>query len=245
VYSKQAPPVSSQSTTETYSGGKNGSGGTLGTTQAGNGVTVGSGGNYRKTTALVNNALGTQTKTTETAPGGVTKMSVAVLLDKSAKNVSIPAVTSLVTAALGLQQQRGDTLQVQAIPFDNTAANAAAAQTALAAKTAASQQAHQALLSMIKQGALGGLILAVVLGTWLRSRRRKPQPAPDVPVDELFAAQDEPAEPAPAAEPAQPLAPVTNLQDAAARRRALMEVAERKPDDAAKLLSSWLRSREG
>jgi flagellar M-ring protein FliF len=175
----------------------------------------------------------------------VSKLSVAVLLDKSAKNVSVPAVTALVQSALGLQQQRGDTLKVAAIPFDQTAANAAAAQTALAAKTSAQQQSRQALVAMIKQGALGGLILAVVLGAWLRSRRGKRRPVEDAPVEELFAAQEEPVEPEPLSEPVQPLAPVASLQDAAARRRALMDVAERKPDDAAKLLSSWLRSREG
>lgn len=248
VWSKQAPPVSSQKTTETYTGGKNGTGGTLGTTQTTNGVTVGSGGNYRKTTALVNNALGTQTETKETAPGQLSKLSVAVLLDKSANNVSVPAVTSLVNSALGLQKARGDTLSVQAVPFDTTAAKAAAAQTALASKTAAQQQAHQALLSMIKQGAFGGIVLAVLLGAWLGSRRRKRRPVEDAPVEELFAAQEEPAEPV-EPEPVVPavphLAPVTNLNDAAARRRALMDVAERKPDDAAKLISSWLRSREG
>jgi flagellar M-ring protein FliF len=161
----------------------------------------------------------------------------------------VPAVTALVNSALGLQKQRGDTLSVQAIPFDTTAAKAAAAQTALAAKNATQQQAHQALLSMIKQGAFGAIVLAVVLGAWLGGRRRKRRPVEDAAVEELFAAQnEEPAEPAQVetVEPAVPhLAAVTNLSEAAARRRALMDVAERKPDDAAKLISSWLRTREG
>jgi flagellar M-ring protein FliF len=245
LWSKKTPAVSSQKSTETYTGGKNGSGGSLGT-QTTNGVSVGSGGTYRKTTALVNSALGTEKKTTETAPGGLSKLSVAVLLDKSAKNVSVPAVTALVQSALGLSQQRGDTLKVAAIPFDNSAAKAAAAQTALAAKTAAQQKAHQQLVSMIKQGALGAVVLAVVIGTWLGSRRRRRRPVEDAPVEDLFAAQEEPVqEEAPVAEAAPQLASVSDLHEAAARRRALMSVAENKPDDAARLLSSWLRSKEG
>src|SRR5690349_10337407 len=62
-------------------------------------------------------------------------------VDKSAKNVNLPAITSLVNSAVGIQRGR-DNLSIQAIPFDQTAAKTAAAQTAAAAK-AAQQQASQ------------------------------------------------------------------------------------------------------
>jgi hypothetical protein len=58
----------------------------------------------------------------------------------------------------------------------------------------------------------------------------------------LLPMDDEPVEP-PAAQTDQ-TATVTNINDIAERRRALVAVAERKPDDVAKVLSGWLRTRE-
>ena len=43
------------------------------------------------------------------------------------------------------------------------------------------------MMSMIKQGALGLIILVIVIGTWLGGRRRRKHQPPVVDEDDLFA----------------------------------------------------------
>jgi len=78
-------------------------------------------------------------------------------------------VQQLVSAAAGIDASRGDTIAVSAMPFDTSAAQAA--QNALAAATAAEQQAKQS--TMIKTGALAAVVLALLFLAWRTSRRAK------------------------------------------------------------------------
>jgi flagellar M-ring protein FliF len=242
TYDPSAPPLSSQQDSEKYSGNQAGTGGTLGAGTPATGATGTSGaGQYVKTSKTVNNALGTVSKTTQSAPGAVKKLSIAVLVDGSIKNVNVPALESLVKSGVGLDPKRGDTLAIQAMPFDNSAATQAAQAAKAATAAAAAKVAHEHLMSLIKQGLLGALVLAVVIGTWLASRKRKSGTDPPFVNDNLF---DEPDLPlAPVAEPEQ-LAVVTELQQAAARRRALVALADDQPDDVARVLSGWINSKE-
>ncbi|MGH8962274.1 MAG: hypothetical protein ACRDWT_13975, partial [Jatrophihabitantaceae bacterium] len=95
-----------------------------------------------------------------------------------------------------------------------------------------------------KQGLLGALVLAVVIGTWLASRKRRGGDQPPHVNDDLFGEPELPLAPAPVVEPER-LAVVTELQEAAARRRALVALADEQPDDVARVLSGWLNSKEG
>ncbi|MCU1659522.1 MAG: Flagellar M-ring protein [Pseudonocardiales bacterium] len=243
VYDPKAPPLSKQSTTEKYTGNQAGSGGTLGTgTPATTGSAATGAGSYTKNNSTVDNALGTTTQTTQNAPGSVQKQAIAVLLDGSVKNVNVNAIDTLVRSAVGLDPKRGDTLAIQAMPFDTSQATAAAAAAASAAKAAAAKAAHDHLMSLVRQGLLGAAVLAVVLGTWLASRRRRR--ASELPFvnDDLFGS--EPIDFAPPAEP-EHLAVVVEFQEAAARRRALVALADEQPRDVARVLSGWLNTKEG
>ena len=168
------PPLSEQEDIEKYAGGGTGSGGTLGTGTAATGTSGTTGtGAYSKTSKTVNNPLGVQTQHVQSAPGAVNKLAIAVLLDGTTKTVNVPAIQSLVQSAVGLNPTRGDTLSVQAMPFNTSAAQQAQQAQKAAAKAAAAKAAHERMISTIKQGALVVLVLAVVLGTWLASRKRK------------------------------------------------------------------------
>ena len=245
TYDPKAPPLSKQSTTEKYTGNQAAAGGTLG---AGTATTIGSnpsgGGSYTKTNATVDNALGTVTQTTQNAPGAVKKQSIAVLLDGSVPNINLAKLNALVSSAVGLNPARGDTLAIQAMPFNTSQATAAAAQSAAAAKAAAGKVAHERLVSMIRQGVIGVVVLSVALALWLSSRRRKRSRDGQPPFvnDDLFA-REVTHLPAPA-EPEQ-LAVVTEFQEAAARRRALVAIADEQPKDVARVLSGWLNTKEG
>jgi flagellar M-ring protein FliF len=167
-----------------------------------------------------------------------------VLLDGSVKNVDTAGLETLVRSAVGLNAARGDSLAIQAMPFDTSQAKAAAAASATAAKAAAAKVAHEKLMSMIKQGALGAVVLAVLLGVWLSSRRRssKRDGQPPFVNDDFFG--EEHLDIAPAPEP-EKLAVVAEFQEAAARRRALVALADEQPQDVARVLSGWLSTREG
>jgi flagellar M-ring protein FliF len=238
-----APPLAETKDTETYTGNGANAGGTLGagTPAGGTGTGTSGAGSYKKTSTTVNNALGTRETTTQNAPGGVKKLSIGVLLDGSVKNLNVPGIETLVKSSSGFDATRGDTLAVEAMPFDQSAAQSAAQSAKAAGKAAAAKTAHAQLISLIKQGVLGGLVVALVLGTWLAGRRRKKggdEPPYD---DDLFGEPELPVAPAPAPVPD---ASKIELQEALSRRRALVTLADEQPDDVARVLSGWLKSRE-
>jgi flagellar M-ring protein FliF len=237
------PPLSEQEEKETYGNGVTGAGGTLGAGTPATDTTTSNGttGPYKKTSKTVNNALGTEKQTVVNAPGSVKKLSIAVLLDGTPKTVNVSGIQSLVKSATGFDASRGDSLSVQAMPFNKSAAKAAQKAQAAAAKAAAAKAAHAHMVSLIKQGALAAVILAVVLGTWLASRRRKNGGEPEPQADfGFFPEPDDPILPEPLPEP---VVTNTDVNEAINRRRALVAIADEQPDDVARVLSGWL-SRE-
>jgi flagellar M-ring protein FliF len=144
-------------------------GGVLGDTSNG---TAGSGGgnsNYNKQDSTTNNSVDKTTTTTQVAPGGIKRLTVSVVLDGSvAGNLNQQQIQSLVGNAVGLDTTRGDAITVASMPFDTSAAKAAAAEIAAAKK--ADQQAQ--MWSLVKTGGIGLGIVLIILLAWLRSRRR-------------------------------------------------------------------------
>ena len=245
LYNKNGVPVNSATSVEKYTGSGSTVGGTLGsstdTTTSGTAGLNGGPGKYSKTVKNVNNSLGTVQRVVQTAPGAVTNQGISVLVNKSAKGVNLAAITSLIKSGAGYNATRGDTLSVQAMPFSTSASKTAAAAAAAAAKAAAAQTSQQKLIAMAKEGLLGLIVLAVLIGTWLSSRRRRKAARNAVPNDDVLGL-DEIEYVAP--EPERPIAPVVDFQDVRARRRALEQLADEQPDDVARVLSGWLHTRE-
>lgn len=245
TYKPDTPPVWTDEQTEKYTGSQ-GPGGTLGTGQPAEVAgTTGDSGNYDKSNKTVTNALGTVTQTVQNTPGAVKKLAVAVLLDKDAPNLDTTAIKSLVTSAVGLDTTRGDTLAIQAMAFDTSAAKAAADQQAAADKSAAAQASAAQLSNWIKQGTIAGLIVLVLVGTIIASKRRKKN-QPGEPADDLELITHSlpdgallPPPPTPRPEP-EPMV----VGDGGAGRRALVALASEQPDDVARVLSGWLGSSE-
>jgi flagellar M-ring protein FliF len=242
VYTPSTPPLSEQTTDEKYNGNGAATGGTLG---AGSPSATASGsagnGSYEKKSDTIDNAVGTKTQTVQSAPGSVSKLSVAVLLDSSVKNINVAQIKSLINSAAGLTPARGDSLSIQAMPFDTSAAKAAAQSASAAAKAAAAAKSHAQLMSLVKQGALGGLVVALVVGTWLASRKRRKQGNEPLN-DDLFGLDPVTPDLAPPALP-EPSIP-DEVLEAAARRRALVAIADEQPKDIAAVLSGWLSSKD-
>ena len=104
------------------------------------------------------------TKSVNSAPGSLQQLSLAVVVNSSVKGVNAAEVKQLVSAAVGLQPSRGDSIQVAFVPFDQSAAKLAQSQL----KEAASAKSKAAMMSEAR----GGLVLLVVLGLLVFSMRR-------------------------------------------------------------------------
>jgi flagellar M-ring protein FliF len=255
VANPSAPPLAATKTTEKYSGGSGAASGVLGPDNVSvpSGTTSGNG-KYLKTTESANNAVGKVVENRTGAPGTINRLTVAVVLDtRTAGNLNTAQVQSLVQNAVGFSKTRGDSVQVQRLPFDTTAAKAAKKELA----QADAAEAKAGMMSMAKTGGLVLLVLAVLVLAFLSSRRGK---RTELDGDEILALEAERRRLAlegsgvPAAIESTPrsaleiTAPRASDGDSERRlvvREEIAELVERQPDEVAQLLRGWLADRRG
>jgi flagellar M-ring protein FliF len=250
IADKKNPPLTDSVTKETYKGAGAPVGGVLGPDN--NAVPSGtakSGDNsYVKQSDNRTNAVGTLKTSTTKAPGQVSRMTVAVVLDQLvAGSVNDAEVTKLVTAAAGLDTKRGDVVTVSKLAFDTQAA--AAAKKELDAAAAEKQRAD--LFNMAKTG---GLIVLIALALFLAVKRSRKEERTPVDLGELPVYREEPpalegqplamAVTAATAGHTLPPAPAnalvaSNLQ----ARNEIGQLIEQQPDEVARLLRGWLTDR--
>lgn len=244
--SPAAAPLSEQTESESYTGSGSAAGGALGQTFPTPATgTSGDGGTYTKDKRTVNNSIDKVVEHTQSAPGTVERLTVAVALDSNtATAVSTSQIQALVSNAVGLDTARGDTVQVDAVPFDTTAATAAQAELA---KAAAAQQ-MATYVDLGKQVGLGLLVLLILLIAWRKRKRTTVEatasdlpPFPENPL--MLGAQESPAaiEAGPAGEP------IPSVDDIAAARQKMRdqvaELVDNQPEDVARVIQSWLAER--
>ncbi|WP_426184683.1 flagellar basal-body MS-ring/collar protein FliF [Microbacterium sp. TWP3-1-2b2] len=130
------------------------------------------------------NAVNKSTQTTSTPAGTLRRQSVSVAVDLGASaDMSAEKLNDLVSAAAGIDPDRGDTLSVEMVAFSETSAEAAQAalQAAKEAETAAQQAAL--LNTIVIAAAIGLPFLALVIALIMRARRRRSAAAE---FDQLF-----------------------------------------------------------
>ncbi|MCU1379867.1 MAG: flagellar M-ring protein FliF [Acidimicrobiales bacterium] len=234
--------VNEATSKETYTGtGTNGATGVLGPT---GGPTTGTGqGDYNKETAERGFAVDKVTEQVQTAPGKVSRLTVAVLLDAGTKNVDRTAITNLVSAAAGLDANRGDTIEVSALKFDTSAADAA--KQALQGQQATERQSQ--LFAMLRT--LGSLlIVALVLLFAFRSARkatgyqRVPMALPVGTID-VDSIEDPSAEFLDGAAELLPPEPVALAPAKELVPSNLVDLIDSQPEDVAQMLRGWLSDR--
>jgi flagellar M-ring protein FliF len=242
------PPLSSASSSEQYAGpaGAGGSTGVVGPDgQMDSTTTTGGGGNssYTKESTTRDNAVDRTFERREKAPGSVNSLHIGVVLDTAATGtVSPDDVRSLIEAAVGIDPNRGDTVEVSSIAFDRTADKAAAAE--LAAAKAAEKRAQH--FELYRNLAIAALVLTLLLVAWWRSRKRNRArtEATTYLVEQLRQeSADRAAQTALDTSPA--LAALERAEESAGAdaRRELAELVERQPEDVAALLRGWLVER--
>jgi flagellar M-ring protein FliF len=187
------------------------------------------------------------------APGKVSRLSVAVLLDDKVK-VPPAEITNLVNAAAGIDGKRGDVVSVQAMAFDHSATEAAAKEqkAAAAAKTKA---------QMMNFARTGGVLLIVLVALFLAWRSAKKAGVTRYPVPGVLSAGPVQAEAlhaalsalsSPSASPSQSIEPSDRFERPALPTPVandvndeLAELIERQPEEVASILRGWLADRRG
>jgi flagellar M-ring protein FliF len=171
-YVRESPapqPLSETTLKEGYANGAAGAAGSLGVTwptlTPGAGSETGS--SYLKESRTVDNAIGKVVERAQAAPGAVERLTVAVVLDDKAAGAVDPArVQALVANAVGLDPQRGDTVQVDKLAFDTTSTQAAA-------KELEAAQKAERTAGYLDLGKKAGIGLLVLVALFLMTRRRK------------------------------------------------------------------------
>ncbi len=232
-------PTQTQKSSQTATGGATG-GGVLGTTAA---PPAGTGnGNYSSASSSTQYATGTVTQTTKNAPGGVTRQSIAVLVNAKSlpKGVSLATLQQGVAAAAGLNAARGDTLAMSAVPF-STATQQAASQ---AAAAAAAAQSKAKLSSMIRTAVVALAILAVLFLLWRSAKKNRVPRRTPVTLPQQLA---QPVEPPSSALDATTQVPAVGLppHPAAELNDAVSSFIDSQPDEVAALLRAWTKERSG
>jgi len=260
VADPSTPPLAETTKTEKYSGGSGTpTGGVLGPDNiqvpAGTASSAGSGA-YEQSESTKNNAVGMVTEVRKSAPGAVKKLSVAVMINSDAvEGANEAQLQQLISSAVGLDANRGDTIAVSAMSFDKTGAEAV--QKELADAQAADKQA--ATMSMIKTGSLILGVVVLILMAFIGNKRRqkKMQKALQAQIDRFEAEQAElTAVRTPVAigagvgaageltaGPPVELDPEFLAREE--RSREITALAAQQPDDVVTLLRGWLADRRG
>lgn len=199
----------------------------------------GTGSRYSRTESQVEYEVNKTVSHRVHAPGKVTRLSVAVLVDAAAA-AKVDAITQVVTMAAGIDPRRGDQVVVEAMDFS------AASQTADGFVTDGQQEAAGAKPGvaslLVKYGVpLGiGLFVLIIAIIVIRSISRphvvvEPEMA-GRRVDEVLRAESPLEDVAATREPSEA------GDDEKRRLRAELEdMARRNPKDLARILESWIR----
>jgi flagellar M-ring protein FliF len=246
---KSALPLSATENTEKYSGVGAGSGatGVVGPDgqmdTSGTTTTTGSDGSYEKTSKTSDNAVDTTVERRENAPGSVRNLHVGVVLDAAtARNISAGTIQTLIASAIGINANRGDTVQVSTLPFNRAAEKAAKAELAAAQKADASASR----MDLIRNSGLVALVFLILLLAWLKGRKhaKARAEATSYVVEQLRAEQLERAATA-SLEPSPALLALESTEHSETEEMLdeLAALVERQPEDVASLLRGWLVER--
>ncbi|NQW89085.1 flagellar M-ring protein FliF [Curtobacterium sp. VKM Ac-2861] len=142
---------------------------------------------YTNESATKNNAVDHTTETTQIPSGSLDRQTISVALNSKAdavQNANLQSINDLVSAAAGVDQNRGDQVKVAMMDFDTSGADQAAK--ALEAQQKADQQ--EALWSSIRTaGIVIGILLALIAVMFVVARRSRKQEREAVDLGELDA----------------------------------------------------------
>ncbi|WP_436698121.1 flagellar basal-body MS-ring/collar protein FliF [Nocardioides sp. BYT-33-1] len=239
---ENTPPLSESSTNETYAGpagaGTGAAQGVVGPDgQMDPATATGGDSSYKNTTKTQDNAVGETVEHREKAPGSINSLHVGVVLDATAAAAVQPQVVKdLISSAVGIKADRGDTIDVSTMAFDRSAEEAAAAEL----KAAQDADAAARRNSLIRNIGIAGGIALMVLLAWLQARRRAAarEEARAYLVEQLR--NDAASRTAQLESPALAALESQEKDEEESMRDELIALVDRQPDDVAALLRGWL-----
>jgi flagellar M-ring protein FliF len=187
------------------------------------------GSSYRLDERDVIYALDSVVTSTETAPGAIRSLSVAVVIDEA----TVPAervaeIESMVSAAVGVDVARGDVIDVSLLPFDVSVEE----QEAAAVEAAAAVTSPSGLMDMIRTaGAIVVGLVVLLMGVMMLRRASRRQVIDSIDLDAMPAAALE------AGAPTDGRVPERTEDD-------LLTLVANQPDDIAAVLRQWLSEPE-
>lgn len=202
---------------------------------------------YTKEDFTKQNPYGVQKSTRDVAKGAVKKLNVAIALDtKNAGAYNQAEMTQLMSAAVGVDEARGDSVKLSKLAFDTKAAEAQKAKSD--ADAAEARKAE--MLDLAKNIGLVLLLLLALLIGFRKSRKQTevvdlgelPSAAPALPpspTDPPLEYQLE-SDPLPVIE-ATPVDPQSQARVLA--REEIGSLVEEDPDEVARLLRGWIAER--
>ncbi|MBV1821214.1 hypothetical protein KUA25_24530, partial [Bacteroidales bacterium MSK.15.36] len=170
------------------------------------------------------------------APGSVRRLTVSVVLDGNLDNATRNAVQNTVQSAVGYNEQRGDTISVEGLPFD----------TAYKERIQKDKEAMEEELAREKKmklykilAALGVIALIIIIGILVKRRRDKEDEellneGLDVVID------DEIKEEKPKFKPIQ----LEEESEGAYIEKEIRKYATEKPDQVSEIIKAWLAEDE-
>lgn len=166
-------------------------------------------------------------------PGEVNQLSVAVLVDDSVVQPDqIPALEEMIRTAAGFDAERGDLVTVTALPFS---VPVVAEDGEDLAATAAAAVASEQQMSMIRTGIIAFVILIALFLAYRSTRKARREVSTPIDIDALRSGSSAALGAGDAMAMPKPLDPASiNALDE------LSEIADRNPEDVAKILQGWL-----
>lgn len=168
-----SPVLNESTTTEQYGDGAGGATGVLGPDNIAVPAPAAGEGAYVNDTVERQNAIDKVTENRTVPAGAIQRQTISVAVNEDAiGGITVEEVVALVNGAAGVDEARGDAVNVEVVPFDTTAAEAAAA----ALEAAEAEEAAAAAAETTRQLMIaGGIALAVIaiLAVLFFTRRRK------------------------------------------------------------------------
>ena len=218
---------SSQDSTENFKGTNPQPGGPAGTTSNIPGYVTGGNNTqstFEKKDAIRNYEINETKEKLVVAPGGIKRISVAVLVDASVSKAQQESITKALSSAAGINSTRGDSISVEPITFSTEIADQIKREEQ---ELAQEQQKTQ----WIKIGAgVGVVVLVAGIGAWALKRRQEEE-------IEVLSMEATPIEQI-AVKGIMDLSPVERERNE--QQEAIENLAKAKPDEVALLLKTWL-----
>ena len=225
VFDDAGTTIREQTSEERYEGTGPGAGGTVGVDGGPLPAQEGGEGSYERDDATREFGVGRTTTMTVRAPGTVEELSVALVVDDAA-GIEDADIAELVSAAAGLNLDRGDQIAISRVPTP-------------ALDDVLVEEEGADMVAMITQAVALAVLLLIVIALLLMSRRKDKvaTPAKGKGRKVVPAQVREPQQIAAAPEPEPQTPPEPDIKDEVA------ELVERQPEEIAALLRGWLADR--